>query len=571
MSTFEETAKTITWGTLILKDAILIAQSCDYLKDKDLSLGVVHGYSPNEYPDSDPWRFFSYPDETLTSCCLWSHTDSGIDFRCVLSEEGMVNLYGPGGKPDRTFQIPEAGVFGKAAAGYGYVQRIRSIGESLYVCGSHRQVYEYIHSTNNPLSGRFQNMAGNMRQSPLPKPPPLKSPDYQKWLDIKLVNFNDLAGHSESDIYVTGDETWHFNGQTWRQLSLPNDDETMHVIKVIDTNTVLIGGANGYLLVGNAQTGFRNISSVDDNQTITGLEMFNGTLYIASDSGLFTYNSQSKRIEPYRTNLKVDLVDAHLLEAKDGILWSFGYKDLAYFDGKTWVRLHNPENQKVDAPQPKKARPAPDEPSEADLAAIAAAQREALSWLPSAPRKGASAGTANSLDLGGLLARVGHIGIGQFVLDQLQASGLKPAQILQTKKGERYTVNIPQQGVSLVLQYAPEQAADTAANAPDKHSPKNWALAEVLTQTQYADASSHWQGAWLGKLNPNGNNILEHARTLWDEEQASTATQASFFVDAPHGAAWVINLEWMSPQGRLKHIKVLNLGGYLPWQENTAG
>lgn len=554
-------------GTCLTGKLVLLSTGLDYFEEKGDTV-----FTRLKFYDVDdavvPWGNSDMVGWKVSSVCLWNDK-----FRVALDEEGMVRLFAPSPPTNVRIQIPEAGVFGKAAAGYGYVERIRSIGKGLYVCGSHRQVHQYVPGANNPLSGHFQNIAGAMRQPPLPKPPPSESPDYQKWLDIKLVNLNDIAGHSETDIYVTGDETWHFDGQTWRQLTLPNDDETMHVIKVIDADTVVIGGANGYLLLGNARTGFKNISSVDDNQTITGLEVFNSTLYIASDSGLFTYNRQSKRIEPYRTDLKVDLVDAHLLEAKDGILWSFGYKDLAYFDGKSWTRVHHPDNPPVDAPQPKKARPAPDDsddPSEADLAAIAAAQRQALSWLPAAPRRGAAAGSP-SLDIGGLFARVGHIGVGQFVLDQLQACGLKPAQILQTKKGERYTVNIPQQGVSLVLQYAPELAADTADDALDKRSPANWALAEVLTQTQYAHSSNHWQGAWLGKLDPNGRNVLAQARALWDEEQASTATQASFFVDAPHGAAWVINLEWTSAQGQLKALKVLNLGGYLPWDEAAAG
>jgi hypothetical protein len=555
---YDETAKTITWATLISKDQLILAQSCDYLRDKDLSCGVVTSYNPkNLTPDGLPWWFSMYPDHTLTSCCLWSHGASGIDFRCVVTEEGMVNLYGPGGKPDRTFQIPEAGVFGKAAAGYGYVERIRSIGNSLFVCGAHRQVYQYIVGSDNPLSGHFKDIAGAMRQPPLESAPAELGEKFDAWVAQDIVLFNDIAGSNETDLYAAGDETWHFNGQSWRQLALPNDGETIHVIKVVNADTVLLGGANGYLLVGNALNGFKNVSTPDDNQTITGLEVYQNVFYIASDRGLFTYNTQNKRIEPYHTNLKVDLIDAHLLEAKDGMLWSFGYKDLAYFDGKMWTRLQHPDNPPVDAPILKKARQTPKEPDATELAALSSAMMEAQSWLPAKPNH------VNALDIGGLFARVGHIGIGQFVLEQLQACGLKPDQILQTHNGKRHTVNIPKQGVSLVLQYAPAQAKA----APDKHSPENWALAEVLTQTRYADASNDWQGDWLGKLDPYGSNILGQAYSLWGEEPAGDATQQSFFVDAPHGAAWVINLEWTNVQGRLKHLKVMNLGGYLPWKK----
>jgi hypothetical protein len=138
----------------------------DYAEREGYEISFTSIYQPNEIPN-DPWGGKPYTDHQLVSCCHWPHLPSGIDFRCVLSEEGMVNVYGPGGKPDRTFQIPEAGVFGSGAAGYGYVQRIRAIGDGLYVCGAHRQVYRYLPGERNPLSGRWANIAGPMRQPPL--------------------------------------------------------------------------------------------------------------------------------------------------------------------------------------------------------------------------------------------------------------------------------------------------------------------------------------------------------------------------------------------------------------------
>jgi hypothetical protein len=45
-------------------------------------------------------------------------------------------------------------------------------------------------------------------------------------------------------------------------------------------------------------------------------------------------------------------VDAHLLEAKEGVLLSFGCKDLAYLDSadgnQQWVRGRQPDNPRLD-------------------------------------------------------------------------------------------------------------------------------------------------------------------------------------------------------------------------------
>ncbi len=36
-----------------------------------------------------------------------------------------------------------------------------------------------------------------------------------------------------------------------------------------------------------------------------------------------------------------------MLEAKHGILWSFGLKDLAWFGGKRWTWVDHPDNPPI--------------------------------------------------------------------------------------------------------------------------------------------------------------------------------------------------------------------------------
>lgn len=564
MSNPEDMWQTSKGGCALSSTNIILVQSHDAYKSTDIELGSVRSFSlVRQEKKEEAWLIWFYDNQTLVSCCVWLHQPSSVSLRCVLSEEGQVRLYGPGGKPDRTFQIPDAGVFRDGATGYGYVNRIRAVGENLYVCGAHRQVYRYDVGGRNPLSGQFHDMAGSMRQPPLPKPPREEGPAFSTWADLDIVQFNDIAGTSDFDIYVTGDETWHFDGKQWQQIHLKVTDETMHVIKVLDEDRIFIGGANGYLFMGNVRDGFNDLSSVDDNFTVTGLELFDNKLFIATDQGLYTLSGTragDRTLVKYQTDLKPDLQDAHLLEAKDGVLWSFGYKDLAYWDSKEgnaqWTRVHHPNNPRIGAVIARKAsRQPPAAVSKSDLSADADAKALALSWLPVAPKQ------IGQLDIGGLLARVGHSGVGDFIATQLQPFELTAAQVLQVHKSGRYTVSVPKQGVDLLMQYTGPKGKTINAEA----KPEYWALAEVVLKTQHADPSSYWRGPWLAGLDPIQPDLLQRARAVFGEEGAAGDLQASFFVDGPHGAAWVVNLEWTGIRQRVRHIKVLNLGGYLPW------
>lgn len=170
------------------------------------------------------------------------------------------------------------------------------------------------------------------------------------WLGANnAIDFVDINGPSSRDLYAVGDEAWHWNGQQWRQLALPTD-EPLAAIKVL--NTQEFAGHNGTLLLGNAADGFTELSSRDDNQNFTAVECYEGQnlpgrLFLASNLGLFTYDLFTKRIEPCLTGLRPEVQDSHVLEAKDGVLWSFGFKDLVHFNGRVWTRVDHPDNPPI--------------------------------------------------------------------------------------------------------------------------------------------------------------------------------------------------------------------------------
>jgi hypothetical protein len=537
---------TFNTGLCITHALIVLATSLDELEADQLSRLAFFDAEDS----SVPWGFSDQWNMHICSASMWK---GGL--RAYLSQEGAVRISGPGGRPECFLQLPDAGVFRPGAAGYGYVNRIRTVGQSLYVCGAHRQVYRYIPGERNPLSGRFVDVAGPMRQPPLPKAPEQEGAAFEAWADLDIVQFNDIAGTAENDVYATGDETWHFDGDQWRRLELKAERETMHVIKVLDEQRILIGGSNGYLFMGNARDGFVNIGHTEEHATITGLEQVAGQLFVATDKGLFTLSAQGQPLTPCATGLEPELQDAHLLEAKEGVLWSFGYKDLAYIDTKQdapqWVRVHHPDNPRIGATHVQSAA------SSGSAAVATPPSSDMPTWL--------AAGTADghALDVAGLIARVGHSGVGGFVAEQLGRQGMALEQVLQVQRSQRYAVAVPGQGVILTLQYqGPKRSSKDAAPPPPKH----WALAEVRLQTRHADPKAHWQGAWPGGLDPDAPDLRERARGIWGEPDVDRPLAMSFFVPGSQGAAWTVALEWTADGQRFHHLSVLHLGGYLPWR-----
>jgi hypothetical protein len=341
------TDKTVQAACLLEPMAVLLAESLDAAIETDDEISFVGGYAPLKMPD-DPWRAKAYEGWVVVSVCHWP----AHGMRCVLSREGETRLYGPGGKPDHTFQLPEAGVFNDSATGLGYVNRIRAIGSTLYVCGQSRQVWRFEWDGKHLSRGRWVDAAGPMRQPPLPEPEgPLEGGELDNWLDSNdAIDLVDINGPADDDLYAVGDEAWHFDGRQWTQLTLPTD-EPLAAIKVLDAERIVFAGHNGTLLLGSAQRGFTELSSTDDHQNFTGVEWFEGKLYLASNLGLFVYDTappeRERRIERCHTGLKPELQDAHQLEAMGGVLWSFGFKDLAWFDARGWTRVDHPDNPPI--------------------------------------------------------------------------------------------------------------------------------------------------------------------------------------------------------------------------------
>ena len=205
-------------------------------------------------------------------------------------------------------KIKDAGTY----AGKGAVRQIRFIDGSLYVCGTNGQVYR-----------RRGSAWAHMDDG-------LLNPDW---------DLNSIDGLAERDIYVVGQRgrIFHWNGKEWREVKSPTKSH-LERVRCVSPDEVYACGHDGVLLRGNHRDGFKLLSSGGEN--FWGLEVFQGKVYLAGRT-LFLFDGEA--VSPLTTGLDPE-IDGYRLDAKDGVLWSFGVNDLAWFDGKTWTRVQHPDN-----------------------------------------------------------------------------------------------------------------------------------------------------------------------------------------------------------------------------------
>jgi photosystem II stability/assembly factor-like uncharacterized protein len=262
--------------------------------------------------DSGEWGHFDVETIVVSVCVVAK--PRRIYF--ALGRDGLVWVGESGGGQPFIERIPDAGtVKGK----YGYLSQIRDIANDVYVCGDGGQVYRrtsngWIHIDDGILEKRSRPRSNC---------------------------HNGIDGTGPNDIYVVGEygRIFHFDGKKWKQVGFQTN---LHLerVRCVNRDEVYICGAGGLLLRGN-RSGWEAIGDSDMTDHIWDLEVFNGNIYLAVEDTLMVYDG--KGIASVETKLDPP-IDAHRLSAHNGILWSFGEDDLAYYDGKKWTRVVHPDN-----------------------------------------------------------------------------------------------------------------------------------------------------------------------------------------------------------------------------------
>jgi hypothetical protein len=317
-------------GCVIERDYVYVVGKPDEL-DEEEEFSRLYFYDAQDTESS--WIHHDLPDWTVVSLCAAEHTGLAPRVYAALSKHGEIEFTWPDGS--KIELIEGAGLKVNRQPVYGYVNAIRQIGDGLYVCGSGGQVYR------REASG-WRHIADQLKT-----PAPRTSLESGVSMDeLGIHDFAAIDGYADNDIYVAGGagEVYHYDGTNWTRSAV-SSNELLNSIHCADNGEVWVCGFNGTILRGSHKSGFSDVSHYDDNMTFSSIRVFNGEAYLASAEGLFVFNEESKRVEKAVAASLGAIDDANVLDSRDGVLWSFGYKDIVSHDGKVWTRMDHPDNR----------------------------------------------------------------------------------------------------------------------------------------------------------------------------------------------------------------------------------
>lgn len=299
-----------------------------FAKYRDLALlpsylGESDSFEPPTYvmvfdetaPPEQVWGVGKY-DNVYMDVATWDGDGMDRPAFVTLSEEGEVLFHT---KDEFEEDIPDAGVWKETAKNYGHLGRISQFGEHLFAWGWRGQVYRRARP----------NQWEHFDQG-------LLDPDGESFNVPDMCLAADDTYYAVTSLGPKGRILFRRENTGWIEAKNPTG-EWLNCITPDKDGTVWIAGKNGTLLHGNESRGFTDLSGPDDHQEFYSIALFGGKVWLATNTTLYTYDGKS--IAEVDTGLEPPLRSPHRLQAIDGVLWSFGYDDVARYDGEQWTRF----------------------------------------------------------------------------------------------------------------------------------------------------------------------------------------------------------------------------------------
>jgi hypothetical protein len=194
----------------------------------------------------------------------------------------------------------------------GMLRDIRLVGDSIYVAGMGRQVYQrhangdWTRADAGPLARKGE---------------------------ARGVGFNSIDGFSADEIYAVGwgGEIWQMKKGKWKGLSSPTNVILERVLCAPDGNVYICGQA-GTVIVGR-DTSWNVVEHLETKDNFWGMEWFGGKIWLASLSDLYTLSGTTVERVDFGNGTKLT---CGWLTARDGVIWSIGPEDVTYYDGTSW-------------------------------------------------------------------------------------------------------------------------------------------------------------------------------------------------------------------------------------------
>ena len=295
-------------GCVIEHDYAYVASKADALDPME------YDFSRMFFNDRGDWVYHDL-EWDVKSVCVQRTTQRR---QCVaLSMQGDVEYQFVGGS--QIEKIPGAGTFD----GAGAMTQIREIGDILVACGYEGQVYWRAPSGWQSLGGGLAHFATPGRS----------------------VDLNSVDGTGPDDIYAVGlhGRIFHFDGKAWSEMDSPTNVH-LERVRVVAGGHILVCGNLGTVLQGDRRG--LAIAPIDGFiEHLWGIELYKGKVYAAHMGGLMVFDGRGWSPVDMGLDKRLRLPDdGYRLDAFDGVLWSFGPKRIAVFDGQAWTAMPHPDN-----------------------------------------------------------------------------------------------------------------------------------------------------------------------------------------------------------------------------------
>ncbi len=296
-------------GCVIEHDYVYVAAKADALDPME------YDFSRMFFNDRGEWVYHDLEWDVKSVCVQRAAEPRSY---VAMSLQGDIEYQVVGGS--RMEKIPGAGTLD----GGGAMSEIREIGGVLMACGFEGQVY-----WRSPKG--WQMLGGGLAQ--------FAKKDWP-------VHLTSIDGSSFDDVIAVGfhGRIFHFNGKDWSEMDSPTNvhlervrvvDEGRHILICCNNGTVLQGDRHGLAVA--PIDGFKG--------HLWGIALYQGKVYVAHLGGLMVFDGKAWAPVDMALDKSLGLPeDGYRLDAHDGVLWSFGPKRVACFDGKTWTAFPHPDN-----------------------------------------------------------------------------------------------------------------------------------------------------------------------------------------------------------------------------------
>lgn len=278
-------------------------------------IGIVSYLHSFDNKDIEHSRFYTVKNKQ------WGHQEIDHEIKSVtytndpawwlLSKRGVIVCIRPSGISEEVIPLS-----GTGHGRYGYLNKIVTINEDLYVCGYRRQVYRRANNIWKPIDN-----------------------DIRASLSIRGVGFFSMDGTGANNIYAVGrkGEVFHFDGKRWTNCDVPTN-VALESVKCDSSEMTYICGGKGTILYGNRNS-WNVVQYPDFDDTFWSVTVFKGIPYFAHMGGIVRLiNGDLEEVDMNSIN------DSYHIQAIDDKLWSIGQHRIASFDGNQWEEIICPDN-----------------------------------------------------------------------------------------------------------------------------------------------------------------------------------------------------------------------------------